>query len=161
MQTGLRGIGGTRSGRRAGAVGCGRAAACAARAVQRLHGAARNRTRAAGRRRLGSTRTAPAIGPTGVSLLWLGRAWRLTLGPRSPDIRGIQRWYIGRPHFAQRTAPPAQPMVELMLPRVSIPRNWIVDSKSTLQWEQRAYSSQNTEWEKRLIEMLEKTAGGQ
>jgi hypothetical protein len=52
-------------------------------------------------------------------------------------------------------------MVELMLPRVSIPRNWIVDSKSTLQWEQRAYSSQNTEWEKRLIEMLEKTAGGQ
>jgi|GEM_PF-3144863 hypothetical protein len=73
----------------------------------------------------------------------------------------MQRWYIGRPHFAQRTAPPAQPMVELMLPRVSIPRNWIVDSKSTLQWEQRAYSSQNTEWEKRLLEMLEKTAGGQ
>jgi hypothetical protein len=52
-------------------------------------------------------------------------------------------------------------MVELMLPRVSIPRNWIVDSKGNLQWEQRGYGSQNTEWEKRLLDMLEKTAGTQ
>jgi thiol-disulfide isomerase/thioredoxin len=56
---------------------------------------------------------------------------------------------------------PARPMVELMLPRVSIPRNWIVDSKGNLQWEQRGYGSQNTEWEKRLLDMLEKTAGTQ
>jgi hypothetical protein len=49
-------------------------------------------------------------------------------------------------HGHKFPAIPAQAMVEFMLPRVSIPRNRIVDAKGILQWEQSGYGSQNTEW---------------
>jgi thiol-disulfide isomerase/thioredoxin len=55
---------------------------------------------------------------------------------------------------------PSQPMVQNMLPQVSIPRNWVVNQKGTLLWESTGYGSGDKEWEKRVVEMVEKVAAG-
>jgi thiol-disulfide isomerase/thioredoxin len=53
---------------------------------------------------------------------------------------------------------PAQPLVENMLPSVSIPRNWIVDRKGALTWEAIGYGP-DPEWEKRVVDMVERVIG--
>jgi thiol-disulfide isomerase/thioredoxin/tetratricopeptide (TPR) repeat protein len=55
---------------------------------------------------------------------------------------------------------PAQPLVENMLPNVSIPRNWLVDRKGALVWESIGYGAGDTTWEKRMLEMLEQVVSG-
>jgi thiol-disulfide isomerase/thioredoxin len=54
---------------------------------------------------------------------------------------------------------PAQPLVENMLPSVSIPRNWIVDQKGLLVWESTGFGP-DPNWEKQVLEMLEKVVAG-
>ena len=55
---------------------------------------------------------------------------------------------------------PAQPLVEnMLLPSLSIPRNWIVDPKGGLVWESIAFGA-DPQWERQVLEMVDQVGAG-
>ncbi len=54
---------------------------------------------------------------------------------------------------------PAKDVVDAVVPSLAIPRNWLVDSKGTLEWEQIGFGA-DPAWQEHMLAKLEEVVRG-